>query len=84
MFIQPFRAVVLAGTVTAIGSGSFSLLVGEQNHTVDVNGQTTYVESGVAAAGFSNLAIGDHVEVFATKTATAGTVDAEGVVIFSA
>lgn len=83
VFIQPFRPVVLEGTVTAISTGNFALLVRHQNFTIDVSDQTTYVDSGVTDASFANLANGQLVRVFATKTATAGTVDGVGIVILS-
>jgi hypothetical protein len=67
--------------VTAIGTGSFTVLRGTSVITVDVSGQTTYSEHGVTTASFANLAVGERVHVDGTKTASVGVVDAQHVAI---
>jgi hypothetical protein len=69
-----------AGTVTSVGSNSFTLTTSTGNVvTVDVTSATHYRDRGVANASLSNVTVGEHVAVMGTSAS--GAVNATDVMI---
>ncbi len=74
--------VVAWGTVQSIGSTSFIILRGGQMWTIDTTDSTQYrLQSDQTTTTSNELGVGDSVRVFATRTATAGTLTALAVAI---
>src|SRR6185312_4841731 len=62
--ILPFPHVDFTGTITAIGTNSFTVARGAANSvTVDVSSSTTYSEHGITGVSFANLAVGERVAI---------------------
>jgi hypothetical protein len=74
--ILPVPIVHVAGYVTSIGTGSFTILRGQTNVTVNVYDSTRYRIAGIPHATFGDLAVGDPVSVIGSATSTVGTINA--------
>lgn len=87
--ILPSAKFVTWGTVQSIGSSSFTLVrAGGESWTVNFNGSTQFGEApnqtspvDQTTANSNDLAVGDAVRVFATRTTVAGMLNADVVVI---
>lgn len=73
----------ILGEVSSVGAGEFSVVHRQANLNVDVTPGTQFFQLSTGVASFSNLAAGDRVLLSGTHTSTAGTVDANWVVIFN-
>ncbi len=71
--IEPLPSVEMAATVTALGSGTFSVMRGTTPVTVVVSSRTGYSEPGVKSPTFANLMVGQRVIVHGTTAASSAT-----------
>lgn len=76
------RAHAILGEVSSVGTGEFTVVHRQANLNVDVTTNTKFFELANGSATFSDLATGDRVLLSLTYTSTAGTVDANWVLIF--
>lgn len=71
--IEPLPSVEMAATVTALGSGTFTVMRGTTPVTVVVSPRTTYSEPGVKSPTFANLMVGQRVIVHGTTDTSSAT-----------
>jgi hypothetical protein len=69
------------GEVSSVGTGEFTVVHAQTNLNVDVTSVTQFFQLGTGSVSFGALATGDRVLVSMTYTRTAGTVDANWVLI---
>jgi Domain of unknown function (DUF5666) len=77
----PVVGLTFTAPVIAVGSGDFTVKRANQLVTVDVSPTTTYGEQGVTSASFSNVLIGQRVEINGSITSNLEVVNANHVQI---
>ena len=71
--IEPLPSVEFPATVTALGSGTFTVTRGTTRVTVVASSRTAYSEPGVKSPTFANLMVGQGVIVHGTTSAPTAT-----------
>jgi preprotein translocase subunit YajC len=71
--IRPFPSVEFVATVTALGSGTFTVMRGTTPVTVDVSSRTAYSDPAVKSPTFGTLMVGQQVVVHGTTNAPTDT-----------
>jgi hypothetical protein len=73
---------LIYGEVTAVSSGSFTIIDHQKNMKIDVSAKTQYFEISNASASFADIASGDRVLLSGSRTAFTDAVDANWILIF--